>query len=302
MTVTVLRIADCPNTPLLLDRLRGLDVDVEVRLVDDAAEAEALGMRGSPTVLIDGVDPFPSDGTPSLSCRVYRDEGGALVDAPSTTQLRAALADAAVRAWRAAGTGARQAAVAEPLRELHRAVLRHFLDTGRPPTRALLRATDAAIAALADADLVHFAGGVVDVAYPFSGVPRGHQVQLDGGPPVWAMCALDALGIPQLAGRDGTITAADLAGGPSIRVAVRDGQWRWAPEGTVVLMASTRDDGPSVACTCGYVNFYSRAELAQADLDARPELAGRVLDQSTAVELAGAVFGGLLAGSWRATA
>ena len=48
------------------------------------------------------------------------------------------------------------------------------------------------------------------------------------------------------------------------------------------------------ACTCGDVNFYGHAEHAQAYLDEHPELTGRVLDQSAAVELAGGVFGGLL--------
>jgi len=40
------------------------------------------------------------------------------------------------------------------------------------------------------------------------------------------------------------------------------------------------------------VNFYGHAEHAQAYLDEHPELTGRVLDQSAAVELAGGVFGG----------
>jgi len=43
-----------------------------------------------------------------------------------------------------------------------------------------------------------------------------------------------------------------------------------------------------------HVNFYGHAEHAQAYLDEHPELTGRVLDQSAAVELAGGVFGGLL--------
>src|SRR5262249_34946780 len=103
-----------------------------------------------------------------------------------------------------------------------------------------------------------------------------------------------ALGIPQMAGRDATITAADLAGGPAIQVVVRDGQWAWTPPSTVVLMARTPAGGPSVACPCGYVNFYSRAEQAQADLDARIDLVGQVLDQPGAIARAGAVFGSLL--------
>jgi hypothetical protein len=42
--------------------------------------------------------------------------------------------------------------------------------------------------------------GAVAVGYPFSRTPTRHRVQLAGTPPVWAMCAIDALGIPQMTG------------------------------------------------------------------------------------------------------
>jgi Alkylmercury lyase len=63
---------------------------------------------------------------------------------------------------------------------------------------------------------------------------------------------------------------------------------------TAVLVAHTGASGPSAACTCGHVYFYGRVEQAQAYLGEHPELTGRVLDQSAAVELAGGVFGELL--------
>lgn len=55
------------------------------------------------------------------------------------------------------------------------------------------------------------ADGDVGVAYPFSRRPSGHLVQLDRGPAVWAMCAIDALGIPVMTGRDAAIVSADPA-------------------------------------------------------------------------------------------
>lgn len=49
---------------------------------------------GSPTIFIDGRDPFPESGaTPGLSYRAYRTDAS-LAGAPTVTQLRAALADA----------------------------------------------------------------------------------------------------------------------------------------------------------------------------------------------------------------
>ncbi len=83
----------------------------------------------------------------------------------------------------------RQAAMPAPLRGLHRAVLRRFLDTGAPPTTRWVRqaAADrnldaAALDQLDEADAVHLVNGVVAVAYPFSGTPTPHRVELDGLP------------------------------------------------------------------------------------------------------------------------
>jgi hypothetical protein len=62
------------------------------QLVDAVEEAVRVGFLGSPTILIDGADPFAAPGvTPSLSCRVYRTDTG-LAGAPIVEQLRAVLA------------------------------------------------------------------------------------------------------------------------------------------------------------------------------------------------------------------
>ena len=98
MRIEVLTVPDCPNGPLVEQRLAEAlagrpDVTVERRVAATTAQAGEYGMHGSPTVLIDGRDPFagPGDGI-GLSCRLYRDEQGRVQGAPSTGQLRAALA------------------------------------------------------------------------------------------------------------------------------------------------------------------------------------------------------------------
>lgn len=102
------------------------------------------------------------------------------------------------------GSANRQGALPASLRDLYRAVLRRFLDSGTAPAPDWVRQTaselgldDSAIAALGAADLVHLDGEMVAVAYPFSGPPTRQQVELDGFPAVYAMCAIDALGIPR---------------------------------------------------------------------------------------------------------
>jgi predicted DsbA family dithiol-disulfide isomerase len=97
LIVQILHVPDCPHVDLLSRRLETVlvgraDVSVEDRVIQDEAEAAARGMAGSPTLLIDGVDPFAADGRPpALTCRLYTDETGRVSGAPSVTQLRAAL-------------------------------------------------------------------------------------------------------------------------------------------------------------------------------------------------------------------
>ncbi|WP_322763087.1 thioredoxin family protein [Frankia sp. Cr2] len=95
MRLTILHVPECPNATTLGDRLRPLiragDV-VTIRVVDSEDLAAQVGMTGSPTLLVDGVDPFAEPGSSAnLSCRLYRDETGHLAGAPSVAQLRRAL-------------------------------------------------------------------------------------------------------------------------------------------------------------------------------------------------------------------
>jgi hypothetical protein len=95
MTLEILQVPGCPGADLLAARLDGLlpgRARVIRRVVTSQAEAERLGMTGSPTLLADGADPFARPGLlPAVSCRLYRDEHSRQVPSPSAAQLRAAL-------------------------------------------------------------------------------------------------------------------------------------------------------------------------------------------------------------------
>jgi hypothetical protein len=201
----------------------------------------------------------------------------------------------------------RQAALPGPLRGLHRAVLRRFLDTGAPPTECWIRQAAAgrgldatALDQLDAADAVHVVNGVVAVAYPFSGTPTPHRVWLDGLPAVYAMCAIDALGLPAMAGRDGRITSADPADGTPIAVTVRDGTWSWAPAGTVVVAARAAGcgtDGGSFEVMCPHTVFQGQPLVRPAWLAGRDGLDAEILDQEAAIECGRLNFGALLTGA-----
>jgi len=96
--IDLLFVPDCPNHAIALSRIveasRASGVtgtEISERVIKNDAEAHAVGMHGSPTILIDGRDPFVEAGTPpSMSCRLYRTAAG-FEGAPSVAELIAAL-------------------------------------------------------------------------------------------------------------------------------------------------------------------------------------------------------------------
>jgi hypothetical protein len=98
MELTLLTVPGCPHADVFGERLAAAlagraGAVVRRREVADERQAAEAGMHGSPTLLIDGVDPFAGpDQAPSLSCRLYRDEAGRAGGAPSVQALRRALA------------------------------------------------------------------------------------------------------------------------------------------------------------------------------------------------------------------
>jgi hypothetical protein len=93
MDITLQYFDSCPNWKIAEERVRtviadhGLDADVVYQLVESPEDAEKYRFHGSPTLLIDGVDPFATDDTTvGFTCRVYRTEAGA-AEAPSVEQI-----------------------------------------------------------------------------------------------------------------------------------------------------------------------------------------------------------------------
>ncbi len=62
-------------------------------LVESPEQAEAIGFRGSPSILVNGADLFPDPAAPvGLACRIYATPDG-LAGSPTSDQLRSALLD-----------------------------------------------------------------------------------------------------------------------------------------------------------------------------------------------------------------
>lgn len=227
--IEVLYFDGCPSTDAFLPRLRELVVRVgaedrlELRAVETIDAAERERFLGSPSVRIDGrdIEPGADDRTDyGMKCRLYRTAGGMRGEPPEEWVLAALGLTAADVDLAISGDWAsrRLDGLTGPPRGLHRRILRAFAEgiapaAERPVEWAALEDVDVedAMGGLAARDLVHRdpgTGGVAD-AYPFSGPPTRHRVRLSAGVEVFAICAIDALGIAFMLDEATTVRSAD---------------------------------------------------------------------------------------------
>jgi hypothetical protein len=94
MDVRLLYFDGCPHGPVAEGRLRSAlagvgrdDVAIERVFVETPEDADRLGFIGSPTILVDGRDPFANgDEQPALACRVFSTPEGR-AGSPTVDQL-----------------------------------------------------------------------------------------------------------------------------------------------------------------------------------------------------------------------
>lgn len=204
----------------------------------------------------------------------------------------------------ALGRGGRgRAAPAERgLRAIHQAVLRSFVQWGAAPGISSLAKhagefdVTEVLAELADGDFLCLDhAGQITAAYPFSALPTRHRVQISGNATVFAMCAIDALGVSAMTGRPVVIGSADPSTGEPVTVSVDEAGSTWDPATAVVYVGRTGGGctGSSALVCCGYINFFA-TRAAAAWAGAHPEIIGGILDQGRAVQVGIGIFGQLL--------
>ncbi len=97
-TVTIQHLPGCPNLALAcarvdeaIRRYGGPVPEIVVQEIPDPAAAEHVGFHGSPTILVDGIDPFEgAPAEPTFACRIYHTRAGPQ-GTPSLEQILEAL-------------------------------------------------------------------------------------------------------------------------------------------------------------------------------------------------------------------
>lgn len=188
----------------------------------------------------------------------------------------------------------------EPARWLHRALLDGLLTTGAVPAAEAL-AVAAGIALvdlptrlreLATADYAALDDtGRLTCLYPLSPSPTPHVVIIDGQRR-HAMCAIDALGMAAMLGRELSIEGLCAGCGAVIRLQVRPGVVATAEPTTTVVVARRDRTEPAVSACCPFTVFACAPTDAEHLVNQTP--GSRRLPLEDALLHAEALFGDLL--------
>jgi hypothetical protein len=187
---------------------------------------------------------------------------------------------------------------------VRKAILTAFTEAGKGPSvEALAHALGLSLAAvravcrtLASADLIVWQDehAAIVSAYPFSGSQTAHQVLLEGNTTRYAMCAIDALGMPCMLGQEARIRSTCFFCSLPVTVDIARGLLDRASPSTLVVWLSERDGCCVAEARCPLMNFFCEEAHVQAWYTMSPQESGRSLRVLEALEVGKAAFGALL--------
>jgi hypothetical protein len=191
--------------------------------------------------------------------------------------------------------------------QIYRMILTEFPRLGRGPTvdelHELLKHLNLADILNAldeleqeDAIVRDYEDGRIVAAYPYSSSETPHRVTFDNGTKVWAMCAIDALGIHFMTGQDITIDSTSPQSGLPVKIRMESGKALNVEPSDVVVWFAAKKKGElhDAVTSCPGTNFYSRGEALWECKQKAGEKNGELLSLSDAIERSNRIFGNLL--------
>jgi hypothetical protein len=124
----------------------------------------------------------------------------------------------------------------------------------RKPSNAIMRIVDE----LEKKDLLLRKRGTQEIIsiYPFSLEPTRHQVVLPDGTKLFAMCAVDALGVPIMFAKDAKIVSRCQMCNQEVTVEIKNGKiWSVSQPGAIICSIKTQTYPAAETC-CPLINFF----------------------------------------------
>jgi hypothetical protein len=188
--------------------------------------------------------------------------------------------------------------------DARKAILRGFAEEGRAPNvhelahvlGVAVESVREACRTLAGHDLLVWRDDEMCIvsAYPFSRLPTAHQVLIEGDRTLYAMCAIDALGIPFMLGQGGRIRSSCFFCQKPAQVDIQDGKVSEAKPSTLVVWLSERDGCCVAEVRCPLMNFFCDEGHLHAWLATSLHERGTMLSLMEALGVGKAAFGHLL--------
>jgi hypothetical protein len=182
-------------------------------------------------------------------------------------------------------------------RRLYALILYRFTEGGPPDRDELsdLGFGADALSELVERDLVRLgADAQIAVAYPFSATRTRHEVLTDDGRAYWAMCAIDALGMPYLLQQAAEIRAREPDSDRAVTVVIDpDTQAVHADPADAAVVVARAGDGRAADCACPHINLFTSSSAADRYL-VTSQLQGTTLDLPDAIAAGRRAFGDLL--------
>jgi len=137
----------------------------------------------------------------------------------------------------------------------------------------------------------------IRLAYPFSSVPTRHLVRFPGWDdtaPVYAQCAVDALGIPFMVRQDVSIASSCAQCAEAVAIKIENGAIVTADPPKTVVWAGTTRTGHAADSVCPTINFFCSPDHAIAWRQQQRDAAGHVLSLGEALYVGKGIFEDLL--------
>jgi len=144
---------------------------------------------------------------------------------------------------------------------------------------------------LNDSDILYLKPGAhqIEGAYPFSNSPTGHRVTIEGRGSCFAMCAIDALGVPYMFNADTAIDSACAQCGRRLHIEIKNGAIVVLNErDAMVWIGTARRCGHAATSICRSLLFI----CSHGHVKKRRE--GIALTMSEALYVGREIFSGLL--------
>lgn len=188
---------------------------------------------------------------------------------------------------------------------VYRQMLLSFARTGQPPTTELLASALNLSREQVEQSLSLLATGgsiyrdpqthAILAAYPFSAVPTRHIVRFADGHAVYAMCAIDALGMPVMLDTDATIESRCTQCGRQISVEVKNNVLaEFSPHTTRVWYLQADACCIPALQQCPSINFFCSAGHLDIWRVSHDDMPGAALTMDEAFAHGARIFGHLL--------